>query len=164
MHIAVSFAWEPDEFRRAVLAITPRGRILWWTVTAGYLVAGLAAVAQGQWPMGGALLVLGVCVVVYLTVRTRRTIEKQRIRLGGPIRMVLTDDGFTIDSTHERGTVDWSGVTKVRRTSEVVLLYRGARLATPIPKRAFTAAQWAEFDSFLAGRDGLTGRQSASAR
>jgi hypothetical protein len=162
LNIALSYDWNPAEFRRAALAVDHRSRMAQWVVAVACILLagrvfqqvmdGVDSAANGGGFLFWLFLSVGLALILTLTVRSRRSVQAQAVRLCVPTQAVLTDADIKIERTNWRGDVNWTSVRRIRQTKEFFLLYVGKKRAIPIPKRAFAPAQLAEFTAFIDAR------------
>ena len=156
MNISLSYQLSQDEIRRGLTSMARGRRGVLWVCCVLLLLMGALLMALGSVAVGAPSVPLGALYVFLLSGAPRLAIRKQAARLCLPTRLVLTDTGFEIETTLERGEIRWAAIIRVRETDEAFLLQRSKRLANIVPKRAFDAAQLAEFSAFALSYGGKT--------
>ena len=156
VNISLSYQLTQDEIRRALTSMARAKRVLLWVICVLLLLMGGLVLVAGNLGAGLPLLFLGLFYIFLLAVAPRLAIRKQAERLCIPTRLQLTDAGFEIETALERAEIRWVAVNRVRATDAAFLLYRTKRVANVVPKRAFDAAQLAEFSAFSLSYAGRT--------
>jgi hypothetical protein len=65
------------------------------------------------------------------------------------MNLEVSDSGLHLQSVAEDSRITWSAFVGWSETNTVFALFPSPRTSFPIPKRAFTAAQLAEFHDYL---------------
>ncbi|WP_405020279.1 YcxB family protein [Kitasatospora sp. NBC_00070] len=157
MNISKTDQLTPGELLRGLKLARRPQRVLGWTLTALALTAGSANLALGNLPIEVVSLTAGAGYALLLTVGYRAVVARQSTRLCRPSRATLTDECYLVETDLERVEVRWSTLRRLQETDEFMLLHGARGAVAVIPKRAFEAAELAEFSAFVARHDKAAG-------
>lgn len=153
MQVAVTYTLSEAELRSGIAAGRPASALL--SVCSGVLTASSALIlAKGASGadviLGASGVAIGLLLVLNLAFGPAAVVRKSAYRLCVPQEAVFTETTYAMRSTMGFCEFRWETLVKSRETSEFFLLYTTVRVATIIPKRAFSAESAAQLRGILA--------------
>jgi hypothetical protein len=154
MDIQVNYEATTEDIVASVMANAAARLWLRWAFVGLWLLVAVACVAAGSVWIAVPAFLFGALQMLNITFGGRRMGLKVAPRYVGPTVVRLTDDALQLNTPALDRSIPWSSVNKVAH-NPVAWTVLSQKVGTPpasatVLKAAFTEAQRAEFDTFLA--------------
>jgi hypothetical protein len=151
MQITVHYQLSPAELERGLKQVARKRRQLVAALIPLVALGGAFDVSTGQPDLGVLAIVLAVFWTYSLAAGPRIVASKAATRQCLPTEVTFTPEGYVLRNPIITIDTRWQMLDAMQETGDFFLFFTGARRATPVPKRAFTAEQAAELSAFLPG-------------